>query len=83
MLLLRGQAARPTDVQALWAFVAVVIVTVVVTLATRPRPDAELRGLVMGLTDVPSEGHLPAIRRPIFWAAVCFAVFLVLQYIFR
>ena len=69
--------------QALWAFVAVVIVTVVVTLATRPRPDAELRGLVMGLTDVPSEGHLPAIRRPIFWAAVCFAVFLVLQYIFR
>ena len=69
--------------QAIWAFVAVVTVTVVVTLATKPRPDAELRGLVMGLTDIPSEGHLPAIRRPIFWAAVCFAVFLVLQYIFR
>jgi SSS family solute:Na+ symporter len=69
--------------QALWAFVAVVVVTVVVSLATRPRPVAELRGLVMGETEIPSEGHLPLVKRPIFWAGVCFAVFLVLQYIFR
>jgi SSS family solute:Na+ symporter len=69
--------------QALWAFVAVVVVTALVSLATRPRPAAELQGLVMGETEIPSEGHLPAIRRPIFWAVVCFTVFLVLQYIFR
>jgi solute:Na+ symporter, SSS family len=69
--------------QALWAFVAVVVVTVVVSLATRPRPAAELQGLVMGETEIPTEGHLPAIQRPFFWAVVCFAIFLVLQYIFR
>jgi solute:Na+ symporter, SSS family len=69
--------------QALWAFVAVVIVSVGVTLATKPRPDAELRGLVMGLTELPSEGHLPLVKRPIFWASICFGLFLILQWIFR
>jgi len=69
--------------QALWAFVAVIVVTFVVSMATAPRPAAELKGLVMGTTEIPSEGHLPAIKRPIFWATVCFVVFLVLQYIFR
>jgi solute:Na+ symporter, SSS family len=69
--------------QALWAFVVVVVVSVGVTLATKPRPEAELRGLVMGLTDIPSEGDLPLMKRPIFWAGVCFVVFLILQWIFR
>jgi SSS family solute:Na+ symporter len=69
--------------QALWAFVAVVIVSLLVTLATKPRPEAELRGLVMGLTEIPSEGDLPLVKRPVFWAGICFVVFLVLQWIFR
>jgi solute:Na+ symporter, SSS family len=69
--------------QAFWAFVAVVTVSGVVTAVTKPRPEAELRNLVMGLTEIPSEGHLPLIKRPIFWAGVCFVVFLVLQWIFR
>ncbi len=69
--------------QALWAFLVVVVVSGVVTLFTKPRPEAELQGLVMGLTDVPSEGHLPLLKRPVFWAGVCFGVFLVLQWIFR
>jgi solute:Na+ symporter, SSS family len=69
--------------QALWAFAVVVVVTIVVSLATQPRPAGELKGLVMGETEIPSEGDLPLMKRPIFWAGVCFAVFLVLQYIFR
>ena len=69
--------------QALWAFGVVVIVTFGVSMITQPRPAAELKGLVMGETEIPSEGHLPAMKRPIFWATVCFVVFLVLQYIFR
>ena len=69
--------------QALWAFVTVIVVSGLVTLATKPRPDAELQGLVMGLTEIPSEGHLPLVKRPIFWAGVCFVVFLILQWIFR
>lgn len=69
--------------QALWAFVAVVVVSFGVTMVTKPRPDNELRGLVMGLTDIPGEGHLPLVKRPVFWAGVCFCLFLVLQWIFR
>ena len=69
--------------QALWAFIAVVTVSVLVTVVTKPRPVAELQGLVMGLTEIPSEGHLPLVKRPIFWAGICFGVFLVLQWIFR
>jgi len=36
--------------QALWSFVVCVIVTVVVSMATKPKPDSELDGLVYGLT---------------------------------
>ena len=69
--------------QALWAFVAVIVVSVLVTMVTKPRPENELKGLVMGLTDVPGEGHLPLVKRPVFWAGVCFVLFLILQWIFR
>jgi solute:Na+ symporter, SSS family len=69
--------------QALWAFVTVVIVSLLVTLVTKPRPEGELQGLVMGLTEIPGEGHLPLVKRPVFWAGVCFGVLLVLQWIFR
>jgi SSS family solute:Na+ symporter len=69
--------------QALWAFIAVVTVSVAVTAVTRPRPETELRDLVMGLTKIPSEGDLPLVKRPVFWAGICFGVFLILQWIFR
>src|ERR1700731_4429328 len=56
--------------QALWTFCVCVIVTVVVSYATRPKTDAELEGLVYGLTAVPSVGSIPVYQRPIFWAGV-------------
>ncbi|HEV2247774.1 MAG TPA: Na+/galactose cotransporter, partial [Terriglobia bacterium] len=62
---------------------ACVIVTIIISLLTTPRSAAELQGLVYGETEIPSEGHLPLHKRPIFWCGVCFAVFLVLQWIFR
>jgi SSS family solute:Na+ symporter len=68
--------------RALWSWIVCVIVTVVVSLLTRPRPLEELTGLVYGCTELPSEGHLPIWKRPIFWAAVSAALFLVLQWIF-
>ena len=68
--------------QALWASVACVTVTVLVTLVTKPRPDAELRGLVYSLTDVPKEQHTSFLRRPFFWGMVALAIFVVLQIIF-
>ena len=68
--------------RALWSGLICVVVTVVVSLLTKPKPEAELKGLVYGATDLPSEGDLPLVRRPIFWAGVALAIFLVLQYIF-
>ena len=55
--------------RALWSCLIGVIVTVAVSLVTKPKPDSELRGLVYGLTPVPSEGDVKLLARPAFWAA--------------
>jgi SSS family solute:Na+ symporter len=68
--------------QALWSFLVCVIVTVVVSYATKPKTDAELEGLVMGLTEIPSVGDLPFYEKPKFWAGLVAAVFVVLNIIF-
>jgi SSS family solute:Na+ symporter len=68
--------------RALWCWIICASVTVVVSLLTQPKPVEELAGLVYGCTELPSEGHLPIWKRPIFWAAVSLAAFLVLQWIF-
>lgn len=68
--------------RALWSWIVCVIVTVVVSLLTRPKPVEELTGLVYGCTELPSEGHLPIWKRPIFWAAVSLVIFLLLQWVF-
>lgn len=68
--------------QALWSTIICVLVTVAVSLATQPKPDAELVGLVYGMTDVPSVENVPLYQRPIFWAAVVVVVFFVLNIIF-
>ena len=68
--------------RALWSWIVCVLVTVAVSLATRPQPESELVNLVYGCTTIPSEGHLALYQRPIFWAAVVAAVFVILQIIF-
>jgi SSS family solute:Na+ symporter len=68
--------------QALWSFIVCVVVTVVVSLATKPKPDAELTGLVYGLTPVPSVGNIPFYEKPIFWAGVVVVIFVILNIIF-
>jgi SSS family solute:Na+ symporter len=68
--------------QALWSFIVCVVVTVAVSLATKPLPDSELTGLVYGLTDVPSIGDVPLYQKPLFWAGVVTVVFFVLNIIF-
>ena len=56
--------------RALWSWLICVGVTVAVSYATKPKPDAELAGLVYGVTPVPGEGHLKLYERPLFWAAI-------------
>ena len=68
--------------RALWSWLICIAVTVAVSYVTAPKPDAELQGLVYGLTPLPSEGDLPFYRKPLFWAGVVLAVFVVLQIIF-
>jgi solute:Na+ symporter, SSS family len=68
--------------RALWSWLICVIVTVVVSLATKPKPESELTGLVYGATDIPSEGRLPLYHRPMFWAGVVIVVFFVVNIIF-
>jgi SSS family solute:Na+ symporter len=68
--------------QALWSFVVCVIVTVVVSLATKPIPDSQLTGLVYGLTEIPAVKDVPLYQKPLFWAAVVTVVFFVLNIIF-
>jgi SSS family solute:Na+ symporter len=68
--------------RALWSFVVCVIVTVLISLVTKPKPESELKNLVYGCTDIPSEGDLPVWQRPIFWAGVVLVVFIALNIIF-
>jgi SSS family solute:Na+ symporter len=68
--------------RGLWSWLICVIVTVGVSLLTEPKPVEELKGLVYGATELPSEGHLSLLKRPIFWGAIAIALFLWLQWIF-
>ncbi len=49
---------------AIWAFSVNFVVTVVVSLFTKPRPESELVGLVHSLTPKPAASHLPWWKRP-------------------
>jgi SSS family solute:Na+ symporter len=68
--------------RALWSWIVCVVVTVIVSLVTRPKPESELVGLVYGATELPSEGDLKIYKRPIFWAVVVAIVFVILNIIF-
>ena len=68
--------------QALWSCVTCVVVTVLVTVVTKPRPDEELKGLVYALTEVAQEEHTSFLHRPLFWGMAALAVLVVLQIIF-
>jgi len=68
--------------RALWCCLICIVVTVVVSIVTKPKPDAELKGLVYGLTDIPKEEQVSIFHRPVFWAIVVGAMFVILQIIF-
>jgi SSS family solute:Na+ symporter len=68
--------------RALWSWIVCVIVTIVISLLTRPLPERQLAGLVYGCTELPSEGHLPLYQRPAFWAVAVAMVFVVLNILF-
>jgi SSS family solute:Na+ symporter len=67
---------------ALWSLIVSVTVTVVVSLLTTPKPEAELRDLVFGLTKLPYEGPCRWYRRPALWAGVVGGILVIVNIIF-
>ena len=68
--------------RALWSWLVCVIVTVVVSYATKPRPVAELEGLVYGASKLPEEHDDHWYQKPIIWAAAIAIIFVGLNIIF-
>ncbi|MBK6844223.1 MAG: sodium:solute symporter family protein [Gemmatimonadaceae bacterium] len=64
------------------AFTTCLVVTIVVSMITRPRPDEELKGLVYSLTPRPTEGHLTWVQKPSTFAIAVLAMTAVLNVIF-
>lgn len=67
---------------AIVAWVTCVVVTILVSLATRPRPDEELRGLVYALTPRPSERELRWLERPWVLGAAVLVLTAALNFVF-
>lgn len=68
---------------AIWAFGVCFVVTVVVSLATRPRPDDELEGLVYSLTKHDVEHGLPWYKKPETFGVVVVLMSIALNIYFR
>jgi SSS family solute:Na+ symporter len=82
---LAGQGASFAAAGA--AFIVDVAVSLVVSMVTRPKPDAELRGLVYSLTPKedfhdPDEGRLAWYQKPTRLAAVAGLLVVVLNVVF-
>jgi len=67
---------------AIFAWSACFIVTILVSLVTRPRADQELVGLVYSLTERPKEDRLPWYQRPAVLAVIVLFAAIVLNIIF-
>ncbi len=84
-LIARSEKAKPMAVNmysAWWSLVVCVSVTILVSLFTKPKPEAELKDLVLGLTTLPDEGRSPWYRKPWFWATVVAVVLVAVNIIF-
>jgi SSS family solute:Na+ symporter len=68
--------------RALWSWIICVVVTVVVSLMTKPVPTEQLAGLVYGVTPIPHDGSTTLWQKPIFWAVVVIVVFFILNLMF-
>jgi len=68
--------------RALWSWCVCVGVTVIVSMFTKPKSDAELSGLVYGATVIPVDETERWFHKPIFWAIVVATVLFALNIVF-
>ncbi|MGH9343029.1 MAG: sodium:solute symporter family protein [Terriglobia bacterium] len=75
--------AMAADVyRALWSLLICLLVTVVVSLFTTPKPKEQLSGLVWGYTKFPKPEPTAFWKTPLFWAAGVGVFFGILQWLF-
>ena len=67
---------------AIVAWTACFVVTILVSLMTKPRQEEELKGLVYGLTEMPTHENDPWYKRPGPLAVIVLAACLVLNFLF-
>jgi SSS family solute:Na+ symporter len=68
---------------AIFAWTSCFVVTILVSLLTKPRPPEQLQGLVYGLTKVPRDSGVSWYRKPAAVAILVVAVLLALNISFR
>lgn len=68
--------------RSMWTLIANLLVTVLVTLFTKPKAEQDLAGLVYGLTRIPSMSRVPFLRKPIVWASVLGMAFVLFNIVF-
>jgi solute:Na+ symporter, SSS family len=67
---------------AIFAWSACFMITILVSLVTRPRESGELAGLVYSLTERPQTGDLPWYQRPAILAVIALVIVVLLNIIF-
>jgi len=67
---------------AWWSLVVSIVVTVLVSLVTKPKPEAELKDLVMGCTTIPDQGPCPWYYSPKFWVVAVSIALVAINIIF-
>jgi solute:Na+ symporter, SSS family len=67
---------------AIFAWSTCLVVTILVSLLSRPKAEAELRNLVYGLTEIPHDADLPWYKRPLPLAAVVIVALVILNFLF-
>ena len=68
---------------AIWAFSACFVITVAISLFTKPRPEEELKGLVYSLTKHDVDERLPWYKTPGFFGLIVILLSIGLNLIFR
>ena len=81
----RSEKAKPMAVNvysAAWTLLICVTVLVGVSLFTEPKPESELRDLVIGLTPIPDDGPCPWYKHPWLWATLVMIALVIVNWIF-
>jgi len=68
--------------RALWSSLFGILVTIAVSMVTKPKTHAELEGLVYDIVHWPRERHPTLLGKPVFWGVVALGMLVILQWIF-